>query len=131
MIALGSTLLVIAAVLIGLGAVTWPPGGLLFALPFLFLMPGVVLAVLGGILLFIGRLALRHPSAFGSVHGHLRGAPNAAAELGGVMPKPASVWRPMRPAAMDRSRSSCLRFDTPTAVVAEQVALARKWSVSS
>jgi len=45
---------VIAAVLIGLGAVTWPPGGLMFALPFLFLMPGVVLAVVGGILLFIG-----------------------------------------------------------------------------
>lgn len=54
LIALGSVLLVIAAVLIGLGAVTWPPGGLLFALPFLFLMPGVVVAVLGGILLFIG-----------------------------------------------------------------------------
>ena len=54
MIVPGSTLLVIAAVLIALGAVTWPPGGLLFALPYLFLMPGVVLALLGGILLFIG-----------------------------------------------------------------------------
>jgi hypothetical protein len=57
MIALGSTLLVFAAVLIALGAVTWPPGGLLFALPYLFLMPGVVLAVLGGMLLFIWRSA--------------------------------------------------------------------------
>jgi hypothetical protein len=54
MIALGSTLLVIAAVLIVLGAVTWPPGGLFFALPYLFLMPGVVLGVIGGILLFVG-----------------------------------------------------------------------------
>jgi hypothetical protein len=54
MITLGSALLVMAAVLAALGALTWPPGGLLFALPFLFLMPAAVLGVIGGMVLCTG-----------------------------------------------------------------------------
>jgi hypothetical protein len=44
-----------AAVLIFLGVLSWPPGGLLFALPYFFLIPGVVFAVVGGLLLLLGR----------------------------------------------------------------------------
>ena len=31
-----------AAVLVVLGIASWPPGGLMFALPYFFLMPGVL-----------------------------------------------------------------------------------------
>ncbi|MDP1890891.1 MAG: hypothetical protein Q8K55_08345 [Gemmatimonadaceae bacterium] len=51
----GRILLVLAALLVVLGIVSWPPGGLMFALPYVFLMPGVVLAVVGGVLLWLGR----------------------------------------------------------------------------
>jgi hypothetical protein len=38
-----------------LGIASLPPGGLMFALPFVFLLPGVGLVVLGGIFLFLTR----------------------------------------------------------------------------
>jgi len=41
--------------LILLGALAWPPGGLMFALPFFFLIPGIPLAIAGGLLLWAGR----------------------------------------------------------------------------
>jgi hypothetical protein len=56
---LGWVTLVAAALLILLGLSAWPPGGPMFALPFVFLLPGAVLAVAGGILIFLGRQ--RHP----------------------------------------------------------------------
>jgi uncharacterized membrane protein YvlD (DUF360 family) len=43
-----------AVVLILLGISTWPPAGLMFALPFVFLVPGVFLAILGTLLLWLG-----------------------------------------------------------------------------
>jgi len=51
---LGWILLVAGVALILLGIWTWPPGGLFFAMPFFFLIPGVPLAVIGGVLLMIG-----------------------------------------------------------------------------
>jgi hypothetical protein len=50
----GRILLALAVVLILLGILTWPPGGLMFALPFVFLIPGVFLALIGGLLLWVG-----------------------------------------------------------------------------
>jgi hypothetical protein len=47
--------LVLASVLILLGVASWPPGGLMFALPYFFLIPGVILAIIGGLLLRAGR----------------------------------------------------------------------------
>ena len=44
-----------AAGLILLGIVSWPPGGLMFALPFVFLVPGFILALVGGVLVWLGR----------------------------------------------------------------------------
>jgi hypothetical protein len=52
---LGWIALVLAAICVALGLVTWPPGGLMFALPFLFLIPALFLGALGGVLLWIGR----------------------------------------------------------------------------
>jgi hypothetical protein len=51
---LGWVLSAAAAVLILLGLATWPPGGLMFALPYVFLIPGAVLAVVGGLLVWAG-----------------------------------------------------------------------------
>jgi hypothetical protein len=52
--------LFIAAGLIMLGILSWPPGGLMFALPFVFLLSGVVLAIFGGVLVwFCGRSSSR------------------------------------------------------------------------
>ncbi|MBN1895842.1 hypothetical protein JW906_15245 [bacterium] len=42
-------------VLILMGVLAWPPGGLMFALPFVFLIPGILLAAAGGLLLRAGR----------------------------------------------------------------------------
>jgi hypothetical protein len=47
-------MLVPAAGLILLGILSWPPGGLMFALPFVFLIPGLFLGLIGGILLWHG-----------------------------------------------------------------------------
>jgi len=53
-IVLGWILLVFAGGLILLAIASWPPGGLMFALPFVFLMPGVLFALIGGALLWWG-----------------------------------------------------------------------------
>ena len=50
----GWVLLVIGGCLIALGVVSWPPGGLMFALPFVFLMPGVLFAAIGVLLVWVG-----------------------------------------------------------------------------
>lgn len=52
---LGWVMLALAAPLLLLGYLTWPPGGLMFALPYLFLIPGVPLALVGALLVLICR----------------------------------------------------------------------------
>jgi len=52
---IGWVFLVIATALVFLGIASWPPGGLMFALPFVFLIPGIMLAVLGAVLVRLGR----------------------------------------------------------------------------
>ena len=52
---LGWIAVVIAALLTFAGIAAWPPGGLMFALPFVFLMPAAVLWALGLLLLRLGR----------------------------------------------------------------------------
>jgi hypothetical protein len=51
----GWVLLLLAGLLGVAGLLTWPPGGLMFALPFVFLMPGAVFGLVGGVLLWLGR----------------------------------------------------------------------------
>jgi len=34
---------------------SWPPGGLLFALPFFFLIPAIIFGIAGGLLLLLTR----------------------------------------------------------------------------
>jgi uncharacterized membrane protein YvlD (DUF360 family) len=46
--------MVIAGMLFFLGILSWPPGGLMFALPFFFIIPGVFLALIAAVLLWIG-----------------------------------------------------------------------------
>jgi vacuolar-type H+-ATPase subunit I/STV1 len=53
---LGWTSLVFGILLCLLGLASLPPGDLMFALPFFFLMPGIVLTMLGGLLLFFTRV---------------------------------------------------------------------------
>jgi len=50
----GWSLVVLAGLLLVAGLLTWPPGGLMFALPFVFLMPGALLGIVGAILLWLG-----------------------------------------------------------------------------
>jgi len=52
---IGCLALVGAAALVLLALLTWPPGGLMFALPFVFLIPGIALALVGGVLVWVGR----------------------------------------------------------------------------
>jgi len=52
---IGWFFLAAGAALVVLGALSWPPGGLLFALPYFFLMPGVLLAIAEGLLVLLGR----------------------------------------------------------------------------
>ena len=52
--------LVLAALLAVLGILSLPTGGLMFALPFVFMIPGAILAAIGGVLLWLGR---RHPGS--------------------------------------------------------------------
>jgi len=59
---LGWIALVLAAGLILLGIAAWPPGGLMFALPYFFLIPGLILGLIAVLLLWIGR----RPSKTGS-----------------------------------------------------------------
>jgi hypothetical protein len=51
---IGWIVLVLAAGLILLGIMSWPPGGLMFALPFVFLIPGFFFGLIGSILLWHG-----------------------------------------------------------------------------
>jgi len=51
----GWCLVVLAGLLLVAGLLTWPPGGLMFALPFVFLMPGALFGIVGAILLWLGR----------------------------------------------------------------------------
>jgi len=51
----GWALVVLSALLIVLGITTLPSGGLMFALPYVFLIPGVLLGVAGWVLLRLGR----------------------------------------------------------------------------
>ncbi len=41
--------------LVLVGLASWPPGGLMFALPFVFLMPGAVLIAAGAMLVIMVR----------------------------------------------------------------------------
>jgi hypothetical protein len=52
---IGWVFLVIATALVFLGIGGWPPGGLMFDLPFVFLIPGILLAVIGAALVWLGR----------------------------------------------------------------------------
>ena len=52
---LGWVILAMAAGLIMLGILSLPPGELMFALPFVFLIPGFVLGIIGAVLLWLGR----------------------------------------------------------------------------
>ncbi len=49
----GWILCVASAALILLGIAAWPPGGLMFASPFVFLIPGAVFGVVGGVLVWV------------------------------------------------------------------------------
>ena len=60
---LGWIALVLATGLVLLGILAWPPGGLMFALPFFFLIPGVILGLIGLLLLWIGRRASKTGSS--------------------------------------------------------------------
>jgi hypothetical protein len=53
--AAGSIALLLAALALLLAVASWPPGGLMFAAPYLFLMLAVALGLIGGLLLFVGR----------------------------------------------------------------------------
>jgi uncharacterized membrane protein len=52
---LGGGLLVLSALLILAGIMTLPSGGLMFALPYVFLMPGALFGVVGWVLLRLGK----------------------------------------------------------------------------
>ncbi len=52
---LGWIAVVVAALLTIAGIAVWPPGGLMFALPFVFLMPAAVFWAVGLLLLRLGR----------------------------------------------------------------------------
>jgi hypothetical protein len=52
---IGWILMAIGGVLTLVGIATWPPGGLMFALPYVFLLPGVPLAMLGAVLVILRR----------------------------------------------------------------------------
>jgi hypothetical protein len=51
---LGWITLALALALVMLGLASWPPSGLMFALPYFFLIPGAILALIGGLLLRAG-----------------------------------------------------------------------------
>lgn len=64
---LGWILLIVGGGLVLLGAAAWPPGGLMFALAFVFLIPGVLFAVIGGGLVWLSR-----PRRSAELHGTKR-----------------------------------------------------------
>lgn len=51
---IGWITLFVASVLILLGIASLPPGGLMYALPFVFLIPGIFLALVGVLLVWAG-----------------------------------------------------------------------------
>ncbi len=51
----GWFVLAAGALLVFVGLSAWPPGGLMFALPFVFLLPGALLSILGVLLILLGR----------------------------------------------------------------------------
>ena len=51
----GWMFLIIGLLLSLLGVLTLPDGGLMFALPYFFLIPGIALTLIGGILGFLAR----------------------------------------------------------------------------
>ena len=51
----GWIVLALALAIILLGLASWPPGGLMFALPYFFLISGFILALIGGLLLKVGK----------------------------------------------------------------------------
>lgn len=59
----GGILLFIAAGLGVLGLLTWPPGGLMFALPYVFLLPAGVVALAGALLLALSFVGSRKPNS--------------------------------------------------------------------
>jgi hypothetical protein len=56
----GWILVIVAIPLVFAGIVSLPPGGLMFALPFFFLVPGIVLGVIGTILILVTRRRRAH-----------------------------------------------------------------------
>ena len=60
---LGSLALFLAGVALLLAIATWPPGGLMFAAPYVFLFLAIPLAVVGALLLFVGRAPAERTSA--------------------------------------------------------------------
>jgi hypothetical protein len=53
--ALGILALLVSGLSLVLAVASWPPGGLMFAAPYLFLMIAAFFALVGGILLFLSR----------------------------------------------------------------------------
>lgn len=56
---LGWILIALGGLLTLVGLMTLPPGGLMFALPFVFLMPGALFLVIGALLVRLGREPVR------------------------------------------------------------------------
>jgi hypothetical protein len=52
---LAGVLLALGVLLCLIGLSTLPDGGLMFALPYVFLMPGLLLCAVGGLILFLTR----------------------------------------------------------------------------
>jgi hypothetical protein len=55
----GWLLVAVGCLLVLLGIACLPPGGLMFALPYFFFIPGFALLVSGGIVLLLARLMIR------------------------------------------------------------------------
>jgi hypothetical protein len=53
--AVGTIFLILASFSAFLGLLAWPPGGLFFALPYLFFLAAVVFGVFGGIILLVSQ----------------------------------------------------------------------------
>ncbi len=52
----GKVFLVIAAIAILFGIIAWPPGGLMFALPYVFFLFAIIFGGIGLLVILIGRL---------------------------------------------------------------------------
>jgi hypothetical protein len=67
----GIVFVIIAASLFLLTAVTWPPQGLFFGLPFFFLIPALIFGIAGGLSLLL-TLVLQGPPPPRDGRGHTR-----------------------------------------------------------